>query len=178
MPRQPRSLSRHVGGWLWCGLTALALCGSLMSRASAASAWTVAIAPDPLTHQARCLLSSAPQTTADGYETTAVKLAFNGDQLLVLTESELDPSFSDLQIAVDDYAPLRSSQIERHMILVFTQELPALIQQLRDGRQVTVRLRFWPTWPATNSFPVSFSLAGFRKAHDAFSQGCQPLTSG
>ncbi len=60
------------------------------------------------------------------------------------------------------------------MILVFDQNLPELIRQLREGRQATVYLRFWPTWPATQLFPVNFSLIGFSKALDALNQGCRP----
>lgn len=60
------------------------------------------------------------------------------------------------------------------MILVFDPDIPALIQRFRTGRQVTVYLRFWPTWPATELFPVRFSLGGFSRAHDSMSRGCLP----
>jgi len=62
----------------------------------------------------------------------------------------------------------------KKMSLVFDQDIPGLIKKLRAGKQATVYLRFWPTWPATQSFPVTFSLAGFSKAHDSLTQGCQP----
>ena len=60
------------------------------------------------------------------------------------------------------------------MILVFDQDIPSLIRKLRAGKQATVYLRFWPTWPATQPFAVAFSLAGFSKAHDSLIQGCLP----
>lgn len=149
---------------LWCSLGVAGL---------AQAAWTAAIRPDPITRQPRCLLSSNPQSTSDGYDTTPVTLVFNGSHLLVVTQSELDLSFNDLQLIVDKNPPLRSTQINRQMILVFDQDAE-LLRQLRTGHQITVYLRFWPTWPVTEAFALSFSLIGFSKAYDAFNHGCQP----
>ena len=149
--------------------------GLLAAASTAEAAWTAAIKPDPLTRQPRCLLSSDPQVTSDGYDSTPVTLVFNGGGLLVVTESELDASFADLQLTVDKEPPLHSDQLARKkMGLIFDQDIPGLIQKLRAGRQATVYLRFWPTWPVTQSFPVTFSLAGFSKADDSLTQGCQP----
>ncbi len=148
--------------------------GLALGAAPAVSGWTAAIKPDPLTRQPRCLLSSERQVLADGYEQTPVSLVFDGASLLVITESELDSSFSDLQLVVNNNPPHRSDKIARKMILVFDQDLPELLRQLREERLATVYLRFWPTWPATQSYPVNFSLIGFKKAHDAFTQGCLP----
>ncbi len=157
-----------TGGWRW-----IILCG--LAPALANAAWTAVVRPDPVTRQSRCLLISETQTTPDGYDSTPVFLALNGVSLRVITESELDASFTDLQLVVDKEPPARSVVITHHkMVLVFDQEVPKLIEQFRAGKQATVYLRFWPTWPATQSFPVSFSLAGFSKAYDRFTQGCQP----
>jgi hypothetical protein len=161
---------RHLLAKVFAGLL-------LMSAISAEAGWTTAIKPDTLTHQPRCLLTSQPIPTSDGYESTPVSLVFNGINLLVVTESELDPSYNDLQLVVDDKPSIHSDKVVNKKILVFDQNVSELMKFLRAGRahKVTVYLRFWPTWPATKSFPVSFSLIGFRKAHDALNQNCQPL---
>lgn len=160
-----------TGGWRWA-----ILCGLALAPALANAAWTAVVRPDPVTRQSRCLLISETQTTPDGYDATPVFLTLDGASLRVITESELDASFADLQLVVDKDPPLRSNMITHHkMVLVFDQELPKLIEQFRAGKQATVYLRFWPTWPATQSFPISFTLAGFSKAHDRFNQGCQPI---
>lgn len=156
-------------------LAALAMGSGLLITGLAQAAWSVALKPDPLTRQPRCLASAELQSTPDGYDVTPVTLIFNGVSLLVVTESELDPSFADLQLVVDKNSPIRAARIARNMILVFDQDLPELVRQLRTGRQVVVYLRFWPTWPVTESFAVPFSLAGFSKAHDALNHNCQPL---
>lgn len=159
-----------------CGLSAgLALAPIMAVEA----AWTAAIQPDPVTRQPRCLLTSEAQTTPAGHDdSTPVFLVFNGSSLLVVTQSDLDSSFADLQLVVDDKPPLRSDKIIRKTDLAFDQNTPELVQLLRSGRQVTVYLRFWPTWPATQTFPVRFNLSGFSKAHDSLNQNCQPVPPG
>jgi hypothetical protein len=160
-------------------LAAAGLLASLVSSpaiSAAGPAWTATVKPDPETQQTRCVLTSESQTSGDGYDTTPVTLVFNGASLAVLTESELDASFSDLQLAVDKNPPFHIDKITRKKNLVFDQNVAELAQQMRKGRQVTVSLRFWPTWPATQSFPVHFSLSGFAKAHDSLSQNCQFVT--
>lgn len=159
-----------ASGWQWAFI-----CGLALAPALADAAWTAVVRPDPVTRQSRCLLISEAQTTPDGYDSTPVFLALDNASLRVITESELDASFTDLRLVVDKEPPVHSTTVTHHkMLLVFDQELPKLIEQFRAGKQATVYLRFWPTWPATQSFPVSFNLAGFSKAYDRFTQGCQP----
>lgn len=176
LAHKARNSSRDsANGRRWRRLAALGLSAGLALTTTPAASWTAAIQPDPVTRQARCLLGSEPVMTSAGHDdTTPVSLVFNGSSLLVITQSELDPSFADLQLVVDKNPPVRSDKTARKTILIFDQGLPELIRQLREGRQATVYLRFWPTWPATQAFPITFSLVGFSKAHDAMNQNCQP----
>jgi len=162
-----------AGRW-WRWLAALGVSGGLALMTTPAASWTAAIQPDPVTRQSRCLLSSESVVISAGHDdTTPVSLVFNGSSLLVVTQSDLDTSFADLQLVVDKNPPVRGEKTARKTILVFDQNLPDLVRQLREGRQATVYLRFWPTWPVTQLFPVNFSLAGFSKSHDTFGQNCQ-----
>lgn len=175
LARKPQNLSTNPVA-VFHHLLALCLVSGLAFVATAVNAaWTVGIKPDPLTRQPRCLLSSEIKTISDGYEPTPISLVFNGDSLLAITESELDASFADLQLTVDNYPPFRSDKIERHIILSFDKDTAALLRRLREGHEAVLYLRFWPTWPVTQLFPIHFSLTGFSKAHDAFVQGCRPL---
>ncbi len=94
------NLSRNpVDGPWWRWLAVLGLSGGLaLATAPASASWTAAVQPDPLTRQSRCLLVSQTQITSDGYDSTPVFLVFGGASLLVMTESELDTSFADLQL--------------------------------------------------------------------------------
>jgi hypothetical protein len=98
--------------WRW--LAALGLSVGLTLTTAPAASWTAAIQPDPVTRQSRCLLTSETQTTSAGHDdSTPVSLVFNGSSLLVVTQSDLDPSFADLQLVVDDKPPIRSDKIIR-----------------------------------------------------------------
>jgi hypothetical protein len=171
------STLRNLIAHPWQGLAMIVgLTGGLaLAPAWADTAWTATMHRDPVTRQSRCLLISETLTTSDGYDSTPVYLAMDGVSLQVVTESELDTSFNDLRLEVDTEPPVYSDQIiHKKMILVFDQDIPKLIEQFRGGQTVTVHLRFWPTWPVTQSFPIEFSLIGFSKAHESFTQGCRP----
>lgn len=157
-------------------MIAAGLGGLAMAPVWADTAWTASIRADPVTRQSRCLLVSETVTTQDGYDSTPVFLALDGMSLRVVTESELDVSFNDLRLDVDMEPSVYSNKLIEKTILVFDQDMPKLIEQFRKGRQAIVHLRFWPTWPATQSFPVQFNLIGFSKAHDSFTHGCQPAS--
>lgn len=171
---QPWRPTGLIGGRTRFWLAALGMMGGLWVAGLAQAAWTAASRPDPLTRQPSCLVSSDPQSTPDGYGATPVSLVFTGASLLVVTESELDPSFTDLQLVIDKNPPIRSAQLAHNkMVLVFDRDVPDLMRLLRTGRQAVVYLRFWPTWPATESFAIPFGLAGFGKALDAMNHHCQ-----
>ncbi len=131
-------------------------------------AWTAAVAKDPVTQQERCLLRSESQTLQDGYGETPVSLVINDEALLVITESQIDPGFGDLELLVDDKAPLKTTKVNKDKILVFDSDRAMLIDQFKAGAWATVYLRFWPTWPATQRFPARFTLKGFSKAYSDF----------
>lgn len=172
---QPWRPTELIGGRMRFWLAALGVVGGVLVAGLTQAAWTAASKPDPLTRQTQCLVSSDPQSAPDGYGTTPVSLVFTGASLLVVTESELDSSFADLQLAIDKNPPIRSAQLGHNkMILVFDRDVPDLMRLLRTGRQAVVYLRFWPTWPATESFAIPFGLAGFGKALDAMNHHCQP----
>lgn len=176
LAHETRNLTRDSADdrW-WRRLAVLGVSVGLALTAVPAASWTAAVQPDPVTRQSRCLLSGESVVISAGHDdTTPVTLVFNGSSLLVVTQSDLDASFADLQLVIDKNPPIRSEKTARKTILIFDQNLPDLIRQLREGRQATVYLRFWPTWPVTQLFPVNFGLAGFSKSHDAFGQNCRP----
>jgi hypothetical protein len=154
------------------GLLAVLVIIVSTSAIAADSAWKKTLRADPINHQSVCLLVSPAKITSDGYESTPVQLLFNGSSLVIATESELDGAFKDLQLLVDDKPPMHSDKIINKNFLVFDANVAELVKLMRAGQQITVNLRFWPTWPATHSFPIKFSLIGFSKAHDMLSKGC------
>jgi hypothetical protein len=49
---------------------------------------------------------------------------------------------------------------------VFSSNYGNVVQLFRAGKEVSVQLRFWPTWPATGTHSATFSLIGFTKAYE------------
>ena len=130
--------------------------------------WEVRQEPDPLSGKSVCLLSSETLATEDGYGEARVRLVLNQQALLAVADSHIDPSFADLTLVVDDNPPLPFDRLAGDDILVFERDREVIIERFRAGYNATLQLRFWPTWPATQRFPVTFSLIGFTRAHEQF----------
>ena len=148
--------------------TQLSVLALTVCVASVSHAWTAEFAKDPLTGQERCLLRSDTQNIQDGYGETPATLVLNGEALLVVTTSEIDPGFSDLEMAIDDKATFTTAKVAKKTIVLFDNELPLLVEQFKAGSWATTYLRFWPTWPATQRIPVRFTLKGFTRAYGDF----------
>lgn len=170
----------RIKGWLALGALLAAL---------PATAWEVRPAgKDPLSGQTRCLLVEGPLTVHDGYGDTRIDISFNGEALIVVTDSEIDASFNDLalSVAVERRPPARGqknveppplppsprfvpARIENKKTLVFT-DAAAIEDAFKAGSTATFALRFWPLWPSTGSVPVEISLKGFTKLAEDFSR--------
>lgn len=162
-----------------------------------ATGWEVRpAARDPLGGPARCLLAEGPVTVSDGYGDTRIDILFTGEALVLVTDSEIDPGFSDLalSVAIERRPPARGQKTVEtppppspHFVaeriadkknLVF-KDAPAILEAFRAGSTATFALRFWPLWPSTGSVPVEVSLKGFSKVADEFARCAgQPAASG
>lgn len=133
----------------------------LATGAPAAAQWSVK--RDSGTGQ--CLLESETQTATDGYQPTTVRLIVDAQAVRAVAKSVLDPGFSDIGLVVDgkDFIPV--DRIDDQRSAIFEKQRARIVEQFIRGRAVAVRLRYWPTWPATGVHPVTFSLAGFTAAH-------------
>ncbi len=131
----------------------------------AASGWQVEQGRDPVERDVRCLLRSDAVTTPDGYGETPVILWLDGRRLVASAESHVDATFADIRLTVDAEPSLHVDRIARDILLLFEQSYAALVRRFKAGREARLEVRFWPTWPATRSFTVIFSLRGFTKAH-------------
>ena len=113
----------------------------------------------------KCYLESDPVTMSDGYQDTQAFIRLDQGEIRVVTDSPLDSSFSDIGIVVDRKAFVKVEAIRDRKEALFKKAYEQLLQQFIEGSRAVVRLRFWPTWPATGIQTVSFSLIGFSKAH-------------
>jgi len=129
-----------------------------------ADGWTVKHVPDPQGGHSRCMLESPGQVIDDGYTKTSVRLRVDRRLVQVDTESDIDPSFGDIGLRVDDGDRLRPDTVYAQQDLVFLKGAARLNESLRQGRILYVDLRFWPTWPSRGRRTVRFDLDGVASA--------------
>jgi hypothetical protein len=109
-----------------------------------------------------CVLESSTVRGSDGYQDIDVFMVLNSGMLLVKTPSFLDSSMGDLQLQVDNNPPVFADRVLKERAALFDSGFKQLLAQLEKGTKLTVRLRFWPTWPTTGLHEFEFDLMQFR----------------
>lgn len=123
------------------------------------------VSPETRGGKQTCALVSAKQPVFDGYQQVQAQIVLIGGSVVVRSDSVLDPGFADIGMAVDKHPFVRVDRIRDRKRAVFENQYAKIVQLFKGGREVRVQLRFWPTWPATGTHSVSFSLIGFTKAY-------------
>ena len=107
----------------------------------------------------------------DGHGETEVQLKLNREQMVVITDSNIDNSKQDLGLRVDNNPFIGITGLSGEMNVVFGKDqIDTIIDQFVPGRRVIIYLRFWPTWPETGIKEAEFSLIGFTKTLQSLSQ--------
>lgn len=112
-----------------------------------------------------CILESSPESLPDGYQTTTARIRVDGKTVSVSSPSVFDTGFNDIRIVVDEQEMFPIDRLADPRTAVFESRYAALVEQFKRGLRASVRLRFWPTWPATGTHAATFSLIGFTRAH-------------
>lgn len=137
------------------------LAGGLAS--AAAENWEVS--PAPRGGKKTCLVVSSEQAVNDGYQLVKARVIVDGSTIVIRSDSVLDPGFADIGLAVARHPFIPADRVRDRKQAVFEKQYAEIVQLFKDGRDVRVQLRFWPTWPATGTHSVTFSLMGFTKAY-------------
>ena len=167
MPTSRGNMNRLllISGALACALTGQAL----------AADWEVNTVSDA--KKTSCFIASAKRPISDGYQEITAQIIVDDKSILVKSDSVLDPSFSDIGLKVgsrefvhadnvkDKQAALDSTYGKKDRQATFDSNYEKIVPQFKAGRETTVQLRFWPTWPATGTHSASFTLIGFTKAY-------------
>jgi hypothetical protein len=117
-----------------------------------------------------CTLETAEITMEDGYQETRVRLNINADRLLVITKSNIDTSFGDTALQVDNRDAIRPDTVVDEQNVIFASGIDTIVTQFRKGNSVSIHLRFWPTYPETQQYKAVFSLIGFTRAWNEYQQ--------
>lgn len=136
---------------------------------AAHAGWSVADAGPGTTG---CVLETEEVSLFDGYTDTRLRLRVVGEAVRVATESNIDAGFDDLGLVVDGKDFIHADAVVDEKDVLFSSDIAALIDQFIRGRAVTLYLRFWPTYPATQRYAVRISLVGFTRAYNEY-QACR-----
>ena len=118
-----------------------------------------------------CAMETPVIVVNDGHGETKVQLKLNREQLLVITDSNIDNSKHDLGLQVDNKPLIGITGLSGKMNVVFGKErIDTIIDEFVAGRRVVLFLRFWPTWPETGIKEAEFSLIGFTKTLHSLSE--------
>lgn len=151
-------------------LVLLLCCGT--SVAEEDDNWRVAVAEDPISRKNTCLLMAKEQTIQDGQSTTPVRIIYNGEVFIAVTESHIDLTYPGVGLSVDDQHTFKIDRLARRTLAVFESDVPGLREAFIKGIKGRLALGFWPTWPKGDTIVMDFSLIGFTKAEQAF-QACR-----
>jgi hypothetical protein len=172
-PKQSRFGAARAGAGV---RVATLVVSAIMAGAAAAvgpagdPSWQVRRGIDPLTGARACLLESGPHRMADGYGNAEVRVIFGSKGLIVITDSNIDPSYPDQGIRVDEHPRIAPDEPfpAGPMNAGFGASTDDLVERFRRGNLADLALGFWPTWPVTQTQHLALSLRGFTKAHDEF----------
>jgi hypothetical protein len=136
-----------------------------VSGAAAATEWTLKTdRPSP-----RCVLESSRESVWDGYQKTTAYFSITARSVSLISGAPLDGGAGDIGLAVDDGTFIKMDRLEGGKVALFDAKFDLLIEQFKAGINARVQMRFWPTWPATGTHSMTFSLIGFTKAYTQLS---------
>ncbi len=134
--------------------------------AAAADAQSWEVARDAGGAKGKCAVRSAAVALNDGYQTVQARILVDEGKVVVESPSDLDAGFPDIGLQLRDQALIRIDRVEGKKRAVFESSYGAIVKGFKAGREVEVRLRFWPEFPVTGVHGARFSLMGFTKAYD------------
>jgi hypothetical protein len=166
-------MSRHVtAGYRRCRawLTACLVFGLVLPAHG--DGWAAKYVPDPQNASPRCMLESPRWVIDDGYAPTSVWVRVDPHLIHVVTESDIDLSFHDVGLRVDDGGLTPPDAVQALQNLVFARNAAPYIKTLQQGKTLSVDLRFWPTWPSQGRRTVTFDIDGLAPALARLVAGC------
>lgn len=125
--------------------------------------------------ESRCTLQSTTQRMDDGQGGTRISLWLTPNTLFFSTESDIDPSYTGTGITIGE-RHFDLETIERRTNPAFSKQRSVLLAAMKNGQTLQLTLGFWPTWPVTHTYSVSFPLQHFAAAYAAW-ESCNTLLS-
>lgn len=131
--------------------------------------WQVEMGKHPVNkdNSSVCKIESQNFTFSDE-EKTQAHLVFVNQNLFVLTNANIDPSYSNTGLKIDWRKSIPFTKVVNKQAVVFENILSDKVKALTLGRSMTLTLGLWPTWPKEEANKIRISLRGFKKAYKKF----------
>jgi hypothetical protein len=161
--------SRRVARGCVVGTPLLAL---ILAWPAGAEEWSLKTVPRMDGSGSRCVIESARQSLSDGYQDTTAYVTVDDKSVTVTSASNLDPSFSDIGLIVDQQPLVPMDALSGTKTAQFDTHYGHLVELFKAGSRLRVQLRFWKEWPTTGTHAATLSLIGFTKAYGELA-GCR-----
>ena len=130
--------------------------------------WKVVFEEDPASRKNACLMISKSNKMDDGQSKTAVYLIYNGRIFFARTKSNIDLSYPDLGLQIDNQPQHKISVLYKESSAAFTSNTVKMRDEFIKGLNARLTLAFWPSWPKTGSFESHFDLREFSDTYIRF----------
>ena len=134
--------------------------------------WVVDYAVLPKSNHIQCSLRTKPLTMDDGEGGTPVYLSVGQNGVQAVTKSNIDMAYTGSGLQIDMNPRHDVDKVQKETIAVFEKDWPKILEEIKSGQHATLTLGFWPTWPMTHTYSVTFDLDHFAAAWRAL-QTCQ-----
>ena len=123
-----------------------------------------------------CSLQTQTQSLDDGAGLTPITLILSKSSWLLKTKSDIDLSYSNTGIKLDNGAHFDLEKLTKETNIEFTSQRQAMVDALGQANIATLSVGFWPTWPVTAPKTLDIPVAQFNQAYQAW-QNCNQMLS-
>ena len=112
----------------------------------------------------QCALSYRKLAMNDGQGKTPVSILITKDRIVFKTKSNIDLEYEQTGLTIDDHAQMPIENLLNELAISYEHSYKSLIDDMKSGEQAILSLGFWPSWPMTHTYSLSFELGDFASA--------------
>ena len=130
--------------------------------------WFSKLDVHPLDKVSMCLMETENMKIFDGENFIKLRIVYARDKLVIITNANVDPSYDNVGITVDNKNHLKFDLYRDKTTAVINGFSDEKLKYFSKGKIAELSIGFWPSWPKTEPSKVLIDLAGFRKEHDKY----------
>ncbi len=130
--------------------------------------WFSKLDVHPLDKVSMCLMETENMKIFDGENFIKLRIVYARDKLVIITNANVDPSYDNVGITVDNKNHLKFDLYRDKSTAVINDFSSEKLKYFTKGKTAELSIGFWPSWPKTEPARVLIDLAGFRKEHQKY----------